>query len=72
MISDVKEKGSLIKVYITSSKRFPSISEDRKVLVGIVSNIFIILNVSLIVLYDKKCIPISYMGKGGFRQHKTF
>lgn len=70
MISDVKE--SHIQDYTISSKRIPNIKEDRKDLAGIVSNLFIILNDSLLELYDEKCKRISYISKVGFRLHRTF
>lgn len=44
MISDVKEKGNLIKVCTTNSNRFPDILENKKNLAGIASNLIIILN----------------------------
>ncbi len=72
MISDVKEKGSHIQDYTISSKRIPNIKEDRKGLVGIVSNLFVILFGSLLELYDEKCKYISYISKVGFRLHRTF
>jgi len=63
MISDVREKGSLIEVYDANSKRISYMTAGSKELVGIASNFFVVVNGSLIEVYDEKCKRISYMSQ---------
>ena len=64
MISDVREKGSLIEVYDANSKRISYMSAGNKELAGVASSFFVIVSGSLIEVYDEKCKRISYMSKG--------
>ena len=57
MIADVRTKGSLIEVYDASSKRISYMNLLNKEVVGITGSFFVVLNGSLIEVYDEKSFP---------------